>query len=197
MTNFNHPERGQDVGEVDGDWGAPSWSFDLATLGQHLNVKSDLEATVRGHLYLEHVLIHFLKEAMPRHELLSMDRVPFNTKVEICAALGVVPKVAIGPLKKINELRNRLAHNLHFAVALQDKKDLLSLFDSASRVLVLERGEEGKVYDVAEIPISHFIKVMVILIDIERQAYVRWKKNRDGALRNAKEVLDRVKAQGL
>ncbi|HEY0235054.1 MAG TPA: hypothetical protein VGC86_08385 [Afipia sp.] len=177
------------------DLGPPNWSFDLAELRDHLDSKSDLEGTIRGHLYLEHVLIQFLQEAMPRHELLSMDRLPFNTKVEIGAALGVVPKVAIGPLKKINELRNRSAHNLHYVVSLQDKKDLLDLFDSKSRILVLERGEEGKTYGVADIPISHFIKVMVILVDLERQGYVRWKQKREEALKYAKEVLARVKAK--
>lgn len=171
------------------------WSFEPESLRKDLPEENDFEALLRGHLYIEHVLIHFLQEAMPKFDLLDVERVPFNIKVEVCAATGVLPEKLIGPIKRINSLRNRSAHNLHYRISDQDKRDLFNLFDDTSRLLASERGETtGRTYSAEEISIAHFIKVIVVMTDLGRQNYVKWKEKRAQAVENARRFLESVKA---
>lgn len=171
------------------------WSFDLKILAKHLNVPSDLEGTVRGHLYLENVVIAFLQHALEKPELLDVERVPFNLKVEFAAALGLIPTHLIPILKKINTIRNHLSHNLKYSIPDQAKNDLLNLFRPSERELVLEVEGEGQSVEVTKVPISHFIKVVIVLLDLHRQSYVKWRAERQEALENARRVLSKVKRE--
>lgn len=170
-----------------------NWSFDIDKLRDQFTTTSDLEATIRIHLYLENTLIVFLREALPFHEALSVDRVPFGMKVEFCAALGLVPLPLVGVLKKINELRNKVAHDLHYTISLQDKRDLFSLMPAYARELVEENGHLGKKFELTEIPIAHFIAVAMVLIDLGRQQYIEWKQKREAAFQQAKDLLTKIK----
>lgn len=169
------------------------WSFDLKILGKHLNVPSDLEGTVRGHLYLENILIAFLQHALEKPELLDVERVPFNLKVEFAAALGLMPTHLIPILKKINTIRNHLSHNLKYSIPDQAKNDLLNMFRPSERELVLEFEGEGQQVEVTKVPISHFVKVVIVLLDLHRQSYVKWKAERQEAFENARRILAKVK----
>src|SRR5689334_13028913 len=106
------------------------WCFRLEDMHARIPVGDEFTAVIRGHLFVEHVLIHFLTEALPHHDLVQLDRISFNLKVELCAGLGVLPKALIAPMKKINALRNKTAHNLEYKISLNDKLELLDSFDN-------------------------------------------------------------------
>ncbi len=40
------------------------------------------------------------------------------------------------------------------------------------------------------------IKVVIVLLDVDRQRYINWKKKRDAAFENAKRVLAKVDGLG-
>lgn len=173
-----------------------AWSFDLGAFGKHLPHDNDLESTIRGHLYLEHVLIHLLREALPNFHLMQIERVPFSIKVEICAALGVLSPDLVFPIKKINELRNKVAHKIDYTISVQDKRDLLNLFPEVGRELVLEFGKPGQSFPVERVSVAQFVRVAVVMADISRQSYVAWKMRRDAALENANKVLEETEPGG-
>lgn len=168
------------------------WSFDLKKMREHLDGDDELQVIVRGHLYLEHVLIEFLSEAMRYPDAVDLRRVPYGLKMDLCVGLGMLSKSLVPPMNKVNEFRNRVAHNLNYAFTDQDKSDFYNCYPKFGQTLVLERGEKGKSFPLGEISYGHMIKVIIVLLDIDRQRYVQWKEKRREAFENAKRVLDKV-----
>lgn len=168
---------------------AMAWSFDLETMKSHLDGDDELLVIVRGHLYLEHVLIAFLTEALRYPEVIKFRRIPYPLKVDLCAALGVVPKEVVPALIKVNEFRNKMAHNLNYQFTEQDKLDLYNCYPKYGQVLVRELGEPNKEHPLSEVSFGHMLKVIVILCDLGRLRYVEWKQKRTEALDNARRVL--------
>lgn len=171
---------------------AMAWSFDLEKMKSHLDGDDELIVIVRGHLYLEHVLIAFLTEALRYPEAVKFRRIPYPLKVDLCAALGVVPKDIVPVLIKVNELRNKVAHNLNYEFTEQDKRDLYNCYPKYGQELVIERGVPGETHPLAEIGYGHMLKVIVILCDIGRIKYIEWKQKRTDAFENARRVLNKA-----
>jgi hypothetical protein len=171
---------------------ALAWSFDFETMKSHLDGGDELNVIVRGHLYLEHVLIAFLTEALRYPEAVKFRRIPYPLKVDLCAALGAVPKEIVAPLIKVNELRNRVAHNLNYQFTEQDKRDLYNCYPKYGQELVLEAGEPGRSYPLSEIGFGHMLKVIIILCDLGRLKYIEWKQERAAAFENARRVLKKA-----
>jgi hypothetical protein len=118
------------------------WSFDLKKMREHLDGGDELQVIVRGQLYLEHGLIELLSEAMRYPEATDLRRLPYNLKIDLCVGLGVLSKVLVPPMNKVNEFRNRVAHNLNYAFTEQDKRDFYNCYPKFGQTLVLERGNK-------------------------------------------------------
>lgn len=171
------------------DKNSDGFLFDLATFHNHLDQEAEIEVVIRGHLYLEHVLIEMIKETLSKPQLVKLERVSFLTKLELCAANQLVDEKFFGAIRFVNTIRNRVAHDLTYELTPTDKKTLFELVPQFGQTLILERGETGERFELDEIPIGHFFKVMGVLLDLNRQRHVEWKKNREEAIKNAKSVL--------
>lgn len=171
------------------------WSFDLAQLEKHVAKDDDLQTVIRGHLYLEHVLINFLREALRFPDELNTDKVSFPLKIEFCAAHGILPHSMVEPLRVVNALRNKSAHNLHYTVSIEEKDRLFNSCSDLGRQLILENGTQGTTHKLADISIGHMLKVLVIMADLGRQNYISWKKKRNEAFENARRIISEVNAE--
>lgn len=169
-----------------------NWSFEFNLLNKHLDGDDELQVIVRGHLYLEHVLIQFLNQALPLPEAIDLRRVPYSMKIDLCVALRLIRPSLVPPMNKVNELRNRVAHNLHYVFTEKDKLDFYNCYPKFGQTLVSERGQIGKTFPLSEIGYGHMIKVLVVLLDADRLGYIEWKKKRDAAIENARKVLNEV-----
>lgn len=165
------------------------WSFDMDDFHEHLDDGSDLEAIIRGQLYLEHVLLELLREALPRFERLNVSRMPFSTKVDLCDALGVLHSELPPPFKKINALRNEVAHNLNFEMTATDKAALFDTFPEVGKNLILDRLEGGEELQMDDVSVHRIVKTAIILADYARNHHVVWKRRKEEALENAKRAL--------
>ena len=91
------------------------WVQNVAVIGRIL----------RAHLFVEHYLGEYLARANPRLGALSEARITFAQKVGLLDATNPdVAAILIG-IKRLNSIRNRLAHNLGTQVTEEDAKVFL------------------------------------------------------------------------
>jgi hypothetical protein len=162
------------------------FSFDLDALAAHLPRGDDFAAAIRGHLYLEHILMTFIQSALQRPDAVNLDRLHFPVKVDLAIALGLLPEDLAPPLKKVNSFRNKVAHNLKYQMSDTDRKELYDSFSPLGKQLIDESVQRGKVFS-AEL----MVKVITTLLEVQRQHYVDWKMKREAAL---KKLADRLKS---
>ncbi|MEC0131516.1 hypothetical protein [Paenibacillus odorifer] len=92
------------------------------------DIKSNdfLSIILRGHLYVEHELTELNSKFLIDGKFLSKNK--FLQQLELGLALGAVEKEWEPALKKLNEFRNKYAHNLGFTFNEQYYEDFISTF---------------------------------------------------------------------
>jgi hypothetical protein len=88
---------------------------------------------VRSHLYIEAVLTQLIEERLEEPYALDLERLNFNTKLNLAVALGAVQKSEKPALVLLNRLRNRFAHKLNAQITKQDARQFLNSFASEQR----------------------------------------------------------------
>lgn len=71
---------------------------------------------LQAHLYLDHVITLMLVEAFPRPAEYNAKRIGFSQKLQLLGALDLLSSDLIAPASVINELRNRVAHDLDYEI---------------------------------------------------------------------------------
>jgi hypothetical protein len=113
----------------------------------------------------------------------------------LCVGLGILSKELAVSVRKMNEYRNHTAHNLEFRLGAQQRKDFFYSFPEHGRELILEfPGATGK-RAIEDVPLWQMVKVIIILLDLERQKYLKWKEGREAAFANARRVLAELKGE--
>ena len=77
---------------------------------------------LRAHLFVEHYLGEYLAKANPRLGALGQARVTFAQKVALLDASNHDIALILPGIKRLNQIRNRLAHNLDAQVTEEDAK---------------------------------------------------------------------------
>ncbi len=99
-------------------------SFDVNRMFKQVNIRSQWQALLRAHLYLDHIITEMLEDDMPKKGHVKSSQITFHHRLELACALGLIPEPAVPMLKKINGLRNELAHKLDFVVSRKNFIDL-------------------------------------------------------------------------
>jgi hypothetical protein len=80
---------------------------------------------VYGHLWLEHLLLRMLHAVLPKPEAFFRERTPsFPTLVALCEALDVIDPSLGNALRRINTLRNKVAHQAGYDPSESDAQHL-------------------------------------------------------------------------
>lgn len=83
------------------------------------------ETIVRGHIVVEGYLIRLIESKVEHPDLLSIERIPFPSKVRLAAAMDLIRRDEISGFDGLNRLRNQLAHQLEAEVTVDDQVTLL------------------------------------------------------------------------
>jgi hypothetical protein len=142
---------------------AEIFCFDLERFEAQIVEIDMLTLVIRAHLYLEHVLIHTLKDAFPVPDAIQMRRLGFPAKLDLCIAMGLVPKEWSAAVLFINEMRNKVAHRLEFEFTEADRTKLLNLLPSDITQFFSDRLEKSKTDWV------FLFRLIVLHFDIARQ----------------------------
>jgi hypothetical protein len=71
---------------------------------------------VQSHLYHDHILTLTLSENLANPRSLKLDRISFAQKMDLADALALVPQALTVFWKKLNKVRNSIAHELDYDV---------------------------------------------------------------------------------
>ena len=110
--------------------------FDVPTWTEHLNAKDPLALVIRGHLYAESALVRHIESRLADKKVLEVSRLQFGMKMKLAAALGGIGPDDIGVLEKLNDLRNKFAHNLETQLTDKDELDLYNTLTPKQRKIV-------------------------------------------------------------
>lgn len=158
------------------------FSFDIPSLKKRVRDDDPAQAFIQAHLYLDHVITRLLGESVPFPRLLQLDRTGFAQKLQLVAAMGLLHPAQIAPIKVINSIRNKIAHQLDYVVKPADETKLRSSLPKGT-----DREEDGSLTSVAGV-----LRLLTVMTDVARQqrAFERAMKNK--AYANVRVVLDDI-----
>jgi hypothetical protein len=136
-----------------------------------LNSDDPVAVVVGVHLHLEAFLIELINEKLVRPRALNLDRLNFPSKVGLAVALDAIPETAAPALRTINELRNRIAHNLNAQLVEADAerlRDQLSFIRALSALPSWDAAASSQRVALCAAVLQAWLSGMV-----EAQAYLR------------------------
>ena len=143
---------------------------------------------IRGHLYCEAALADLLRQNLKFPEELNIDRLDYQAKVNLCAALGLFGAFALKPgMSKLGSLRNRFVHQLEYKATEQDLTDLLNTVKGSLGMpaqFLLRRGTEYP-NGFRKCVMALWVPLALLCAPMEER-----KSARDLALKFAAKVLD-------
>lgn len=92
-----------------------NWRIDSVELENHLRGEDDVGVVIRGHLGLENALNTLLEVGLPKG-LSNLENLRFPARVDLAIATGLLDPAGRSALLLVNELRNRVAHDLDAAL---------------------------------------------------------------------------------
>jgi hypothetical protein len=164
---------------------ARNFSFDIDKLRREIDAGDMLGKVIRGHLYLEHVLIQTLQDAFAAPGEIELRRLNFPSKLDLCVALGLLQPEWRRPVLKVNEMRNRMAHRLDTEFTDKDRQDL---FDALP---------DGKFKEMCRDDASweNLFKGIPVWFDISRQNAQSERIHTNVAETHLKRLLDETKGR--
>jgi hypothetical protein len=88
-----------------------NWRIDSEELERHLRGEDDVGVVIRGHLGLENALNTLLEVGLPKG-LSNLDNLRFPARIDLAIATGLLDPAGRTAWLLVNELRNRVAHDL-------------------------------------------------------------------------------------
>ncbi|RVA58216.1 hypothetical protein EN933_02285 [Mesorhizobium sp. M7A.F.Ca.US.001.01.1.1] len=172
------------------------YSYDLIEAKTRLIDVEPWVAVITAHIYVDHVLTNLLAENLkqPNAMLGEQRRKYVLEKLEICEAMDWINPEVTPVIRKLNSIRNGLAHNLVFELSKQTTLDLINCLPKVARDLVAENHTPTEGQPLASL--GHHLQTLLIFLDMNRQQvllhnYITRLRDRDlkKAMMNARDVL--------
>lgn len=95
---------------------------------EHIESKDVLSVILRGHLWVENAMNGLIARTLANPDEIAEARLTFAQKVAVARGLGRLTVGEAAASRRLNKLRNRLAHQLDAAVNLQDQAGLIEAY---------------------------------------------------------------------
>jgi hypothetical protein len=123
---------------IDSDGVEPHLFDDDAWL-KAIYAEDPLGAVVRGHLYVESLVLSLIEEALPNPKAVDLVRLNFPLKIDLAVAMGLIHPDDKPAFMFLNRLRNRFAHNVKATVSLEDERAFLAAMSPRLQHMIPER----------------------------------------------------------
>lgn len=170
------------------------FSFDVKKTVKRIERRRKWEQVIQAHLHLDHVVTQMLVEGLHRPDAINVKRLGFVQKLELLDALGLIEQPFIPALRCINDLRNKVAHDLDYKITPKSQLDLKNCTPKILRTGVLNEGKSGKALTFADLLLGN-----LVFLDVVRQkhAFERIRARKEAihlrqAVLNARRVLENV-----
>jgi hypothetical protein len=91
---------------------------------------------VRGHVYIESMLIRLIEAKLPDPKAIDFARLTFPNILGLSVALKLIPRGDKLAYEKLNAFRNKLAHSLSTKMTDSDEKDFYQGLSEAQKQLI-------------------------------------------------------------
>jgi hypothetical protein len=171
------------------------FSFDVPRFHKEVGSGDMLALVIRGHIYLEHVLIQTLSEEMARPDEMEMRRLSFPSKLDLGIAMGLIDGTWRPAVNRINEMRNKMAHRLEYNFEDRDKLELWRMMPKYAQDICFDEKEDWSEADAQKLEWVKIISAVVIMLEVSRQSIKQHRIGRKYALLNARHVLRKGKEE--
>jgi hypothetical protein len=122
--------------DVDLIKGAKVDSFDTQKFLARVNQGEQWQQLLQMHLYYDHVVTQTLAEAFPNPDAANLRRMGFSQKLQLVSAMQLYPQWLIPPIEFVNNLRNKIAHDLEFEITDKEIKDFTNCVPKVLRSIL-------------------------------------------------------------
>jgi len=147
---------------------AEQFSFNTEEFENHMNQNDGVMVVLRAQLYLEHVLIATLTDALKNPEAVNLKRLNFPAKFNLCIAMGLVGEELRNAATKINEMRNGAAHKLDVEFSSEVKAGLWTSFPQFLKGHLLAEFKSNEGHS-DRLTLGQMFYGFVLFVDIVRQ----------------------------
>jgi hypothetical protein len=123
---------------------------------------------------------------------MQVKRLAFPAKLNLCIAMGLVPKEWRAAILRVNAMRNEMAHQLDHAFSETDKMSLVRTMPKYAQELCLEESPPDKP---EQVHWSRVIRSIPVLLDVLRQQHKRHRLEMKYAAINARIVLEETQPE--
>ena len=171
------------------------FSFDLPRFHKEVGTGDMLALVIRGHIYLEHVLIQTVMEEMARPADMEMRRLSFPAKADMGVAMGLIDPEWRPALNRVNEMRNKMAHRLESTFEDKDKLELWRMMPKYAQNICFDEDYAWTETEAVALSWVKIISAVVVMLETSRQAIKQRRIRRKYALLNARHVLREAKRE--
>ena len=142
---------------------------------------------VQAHLYCDHIITLAISENVDNPRALNLDRLSFSQKLNLISALALMDGDFVVFLKKLNQIRNKISHDLDFELTEQHVSSLLNAVPGYLGEFIksdLYRGDEGSLQRVLIVTLMH--------AEINRQTLSGNRLIRQKSMLRLRAALDQV-----
>jgi len=131
-----------------------------------------MEQVVRGHLWIESGLITLIEAVLPFPDRVDLARFTFVQKLDLATAHGFVRPEDVPAYRRLNAIRNKVAHRLDGALGEQDQADLVNTFGSELRAMFDQYIEDKGLTDAHWTDrFSYAVLYLYLRLDVEHDRY--------------------------
>lgn len=142
--------------------------FDCDDFSAKIRTGERWQKLIQCHLYLEHVVDHLLRDAIPYPEEVLFSRMAFRQRLDLARALDLLPSDLVAAIRHITKMRNNVAHNLSFEIDDQKVKDLENCTPKHLRKAVLAGGNRKH----GEIQLQELLEVILFMAEVIRHRHI-------------------------
>lgn len=104
--------------------------------------KRFLGTILMGHLVVENLLVEAIKTQLDFPEEFDAYKIDYPEKVDLCVGLGILPSAKKQVYLKLNNIRNKFAHELNYEFTIDDTLRYIHEMKKAGFVISNERIDE-------------------------------------------------------
>lgn len=161
-------------------------SFDLKEFESRLKGE-DWQRIIQGHLYFDHILSITLTEGLSYPSEIDISRMGFASKLQLVSAMGLMSKVLSVCFRRLNSIRNKIAHELSYVVTDEDRRLLTGEIPPHIRKFICDDRKKP----VGEIDVFDFVLYIGAAAEADRQRNAAGRIATRKAELRLRAVLDR------
>ncbi|MBW0001846.1 MAG: hypothetical protein JO216_00025 [Hyphomicrobiales bacterium] len=105
---------------------AKVFSFNVKQFCDCLQVADEWQTLIYAHLYFDHIISQMLSEGLAKPDALNLSRMGFFQKLQLVWAVGLLPEELVPPIEALNNLRNKMVHNIDFKLTDRNTAEFVS-----------------------------------------------------------------------